>query len=474
MSRRKPVKRTKYQDSSDDDDDLDDKDIFSLFATDQSKAQKAKEKINQAKIEAEKKRQAEIKRQKIDDFQRNKEMLKKKGIFHPSVAAEKRVPKQYTKGQYVPPLPPPPESIYSDLNVPEDPENSSDEENPFTGKVREPEPQVSPEVKKFVGEQYGIAVDVPKQPLPTRFVAGMPHGAQKIPPWKLPYQQVPYGYPQYTLNGVAYPQMPIHTPMAPPPNGMIPSIDPTLAYNQGASPPPGFPTTNPYYNQYTKMYQPPIPQGPFTPNPTYDAQLEDPTINEEAVAKQHLMEESGITIAPPNGSFDFTSRLTPQQKLVYSSGIEIQPRDRVYGSAQLQIGDHTYQTAQPVQHLPATVHTSLGTITIGKQHQSNEPMKQPEMQKPVKSPIELVPGGASANADKPKPLTVGQKNFVPPTVQTPKFKVEPPKRITDSEGKPAEFDEEKPPEVVIESKQTTSYQKEFSDASGEEAPQINV
>ena len=389
---------------SDDDDDLNDSDIFSLFAADKEKARDAQEKINRNQKQKEKKKKDEMRKQQIRDFEENKEMLKKQGIYQPNPNFRNNQNSSNSKGKvYMPPLPPPPPSVYEELNRKHSSDESDNEnlENPFENKIYKEPPPLQPEMKKFVGEQYGINVDVPKQPLPTRFVQGVPYGAQKMSQYQSQQYQnatttTPYGYPQYNYNGQIYPQIPqeYQAYFPHPYPGMVPSYDPSLMYNQGATVPPGFPG----------IFQPPIPKGPFTPNPSDSTNYNQQPPYTEAVAKQRLMEESGISIAPPTSHYDYMSKMTPQQKLVYSSGIHIEPRLSNYGQAQLKAGDHTYNTTYQSTRLPATVQTSLGPIHIGrqgmKQNDEQNP-KQYELKKPVKEGLDLKVGG--------QPLVIGKQ-----------------------------------------------------------------
>ena len=383
MSRRRNNNRKNNQ-LIDDPDDMNDSDIFSLFSTDTKQAFQAQNKINQKKIQLEKKQYYDIIKQRVQDFNKNKELLKSNGIYKP---------KENTRKQpSIPPLPPPPMSVIDELNKKNEDgyeNNIGDSENPFLGHSppKAPLPELQPQQKASVGEQYGITVDVPKQPLQTRFIQGVPYGGQ-VPPWKMPLTPSaghPYGYPQYPYNGQQFPPVPPqYQPYFPQMPGMMP-YDPNFS-----DLPPDYPGS----------YQYPVPQGPFTPNPD-SFMITDPTLGQtEAVAKQRLMEQSGISIAPPTGHNDFMSRISPQQKLIYTSGIQIEPRTNSYGTAEMKVGGHSFSTTYPSAHLPSTVQTSLGPITIGRQSMTQNSPSQPiEAEKPDKQPLDIRVDGNTVFGD---------------------------------------------------------------------------
>lgn len=357
MKRIHPVIKNK----SDSDDELDD--VLGLFSGNHYEAVEAKKRLRKAKYQREKQKQNEAKNlnQQIES---RKEYNGKNYYHQPQHQTTITVSRNGTniranrdplygtlKDGMVPSLPPPPPEMYPDFTE-GIPESRAEIEEPFNPKA--PPPQLRPETKSAVGTAYGIQVDVPKAPIPTKFVsAGSKRQNQIINP--TPY--MPYDYQLQQYNQYISPGMSIGEQ-----NGYVgPPIPVDMIYRRDDSQPfypEGYPLGPFHYGDHP----PPIGQGPY--QETY---LEPQKSQFDPSNRNVPIENDGIVISSPNMAFNYQYNVKSQQRLSASSGIQITPREKTWVQpAQMNAGNKIFTATTGTTKLPEKVPTSLGVLTIGK------------------------------------------------------------------------------------------------------------
>ena len=119
-----------------------------------------------------------------------------------------------------------------------------------------------------------------------------------------------------------------------------------------------------YYNYYYQQQMQRFYQNMMQQEQRQDQPPQPPLPPQQSTNRQRLMEQSGITITPPQRNFDTdTSIQMPSQ-----FGISIIPRDKTGAdSASLQIGDKNFTSSSHRTQLPHTFYTSSGSaLTIGR------------------------------------------------------------------------------------------------------------
>lgn len=337
MTEAKPSALPNYM-SIDEDDFLDDKymdpayhNILTLFSIDPQRAKKLAAKLGNQERQRLEMHQQDVDRQIQKNFQKRK-------IVPATVDIGGIQRKVLTKDPLVdclpdgkiPSLPPVPEDILPKKEFSDDDDIKTEELAMNMQRTI-----INPGSKREVGQKFGIVVDVPKSIEPTQFIATMvdPQKPKQQPQQNMMhFQNLPYPYPYQ------------------------------------------YPYPYPYPYPYAYQYPYPIPEGylqqtysaPFTPNVSaFQPHPTETNRPRELLAKQKLMEQSGISIAPPAHPFSPTMNMSPQQKLINSSGITISPPN--HGPiASMNVQGMEFQTKPSPSLLPSTVRTSGGVLTIGK------------------------------------------------------------------------------------------------------------
>lgn len=347
--------RNVVNNGSDSDDNLDD--VLGLFSGDTYQARAANDRLKKAQMQRKINKQNEM--SEINKKIESRKEYNGKNYYHnPKSQKGLRVDKRTTKDPLyptlrdgmVPSLPPPPREAYPDFATKTNPFEQGEIEEPFN--PRPPPPKLDPESKPTVGAAYGIQVDVPKAPIPTKFVS-VGHNGQRNAINPTPY--MPYDYQFEQVNQIGPGMNPYNQDF-----GYVgPPVPVDMIYR---------PDEKPFYPEGYPLG--PFPLGEHPPNirhGPYQEQYLEPRQDFNTQNKFIPIENGGISISSPNMNFNYQYNVSPQQRLSQVSGITITPREKTWVQpAQMSTGGKTFTATTGTTHLPENVQTSLGMLKIGK------------------------------------------------------------------------------------------------------------